>query len=129
VTGFAMDELLFRHLHPSWIDNGVITSQLFKPTKKDAGCVSTERSSKISPEGAYAGHLALGFESVGVYAVSVDEVRTGVNLEPVDDPRDDEGKPAHAFIDMRELDNKAIRGAAGLLRDRAVTRGCLHPAP
>jgi hypothetical protein len=44
-------ELLYRQVHPSWIDDGVPSSQVFKPTKKDARMPSVARGSQTTPEG------------------------------------------------------------------------------
>jgi hypothetical protein len=127
-AGTFMDaaEQLFRQLHPSWKQGDKITSQLFKPTRKDEGKLSTDRGSKISAASSMSLHISGGSPSIGVFAVTVQEVNEEAKLAAVDDPIVPE-KPAHAYVDMTALNRSASDAAAGLLRDLAVLRGCLHP--
>lgn len=120
-----MTEQLLRQLHPSWRQGERITSQLFKPTRKDEGRLSADRGSKVSCDVAYETHRSNGHPSDGVYAVTVGEVRDEAKLTSYDDPQPE--KPAHAYVDMTGLTNRQADAAAGLLRDLAVGRGCLHP--
>ena len=45
--------LLLRQVNPSWIKNGRITSQVFKPTPKDAGCLSVYDGDQITAEASW----------------------------------------------------------------------------
>jgi len=119
------DEQLYRQLSPAWRHGDRVTSQLFKPTKKDEGQLSTDRSSKTTAEGAYEAHVALDLVSIGVYGVTVGEVNIRASLDAFDDPRPPE-KPNHAYIAMEHLSRGEVDAAAGLLRDLAVDRGVLH---
>lgn len=70
-----LSELLWRHVHPSWVRDGEPTSQAFKPMPKDEGKLSVSRGSLTTAPNAFAMHTeSLGLEAVGTWAVSVGEV-------------------------------------------------------
>lgn len=122
-------ELLFRQVHPNWLNDGQPSSQAFKPTLKDEGKLSTARAAKTTPEAAFVHHTdTLGLQSAGTWAVSVEEIEaTPVPLEaygdPVTEPTVD---PAHAFIEYPD-DRKLVETKAKILRAKARDRGRLHP--
>ncbi len=121
------DEALYRQVHPSWIADGVPSSQAFKPTKKDQGMLSVSLGSKITPEASFVHHTqVLRRASAGVWAVTVAET-TEAELLSYAQPLDD--SPAHGFIDFRGLGRGQIEVKAKLLLGKARDRGCLHPAP
>lgn len=68
------DTLLLRQVNPAWVQNGRITSQVFRPTPKDAKRLSMYDGDLISSENAWQ-HFTeiLKLSSVGVTAVSVVE--------------------------------------------------------
>jgi hypothetical protein len=118
-------ELLFRQVHPKWIDDGSPTSQAFVPTKKDAGALSIARGSLTTAERAFQHHTTvLNLESAGSWAVTVGEAETAGLRSFGERPT---GNP-HGFIDFRELGRKASERAGKILLARARDRGCLHPA-
>ena len=43
------ETLLHRMVHPTWLQNGLPTSQTFRPTPKDAGRLSVYDGSQIPP--------------------------------------------------------------------------------
>lgn len=117
-------ELLFRQVHSSFVDEGVPSSQAFKPTKKDAGKLSVSRSSKSTAKGAYEHHTAvLQLDSAGTWAVTVAEAMAA-DLKSFDDPLD--ASPTHAFIDFRGLGRGQTESRAKQLLALARERGCLH---
>ena len=117
-------EVLLRQVHPTWRnDDGTVTRQVFKPTPKDEGRLSVDRSSKISAEAAFDAHQQLG-SSTMVLGVAVGEIDDS-GSSAYDDPVAD--KPAHAYIDFTGLARKQVDGLAAQLRDFAVVRGVLHP--
>jgi hypothetical protein len=121
------DEALYRQVHPSWIADGVPSSQAFKPSKKDAGMLSIALGSKTTPEGAFVHHTqVLKRESVGTWAVTVAET-TEADLRSCEQPLDD--SPAHGFIDFRGLGRGQTEARAKLLLGKARDRGRLHPPP
>jgi hypothetical protein len=122
------DEELFRQLVPTWRHEDKITSQLFLPTRKDEGLLSIDRGSKVGPKQAFDDHTALGLQSAGVFAVTVDEVANQAGLTAHDDPLPE--KPHHGFIAMDELPTRGAREKkAQLLRDFAVQRGARYEPP
>lgn len=123
-------ELLLRQVHPKWIHDGRVGSVAFRPTPKDKKLLSVSRDSLTTPPQAHDLHTkAKGFESEGVWAVSVSEVRN-VSLfaygDPLTTPVED---PAHTVVDFQSLGTSATDRASDLLASRARTRGCLHPPP
>jgi hypothetical protein len=120
-----LNELLFRQPHPKWVDDdGVVSSQAFRPTDKDNGELSVARESLTTAEKAYIHYVhVLKLESAGTWAISVAEA-LDVGLRSVGDPII--GDDAHAFVDFRGLGGKACEKKGKLLKARAQTRGCLY---
>jgi hypothetical protein len=119
------DELLFRQVHPSWLDDDVPTSQAFTPTAKDDGELSIARGSLITAEAAYEHYTTVQkFASAGIWAVTVGE-SNGAGLESFDDARP--GVAAHGFIDFRGLSKKEAKRRGVLLAARARARSRLYP--
>lgn len=117
-------ELLYRQVHPNWIDDGEPSSQAFKPTKKDEGMLSIALGSKTTAEDAFRHHTeTLGLASGGTWAVSVEEA-SDVELRAYEQPLDN--SPAHGFIDFRNTGGSAAERKAKQLRVNARDRGCLH---
>lgn len=126
------DGLLYRQVHPRLFKNGTPTSVNFRPTERDEGKLSVDRSSVVSAEQAHQRFLARGLDSIGTWAFSVEEVEsTGRNAwaDPIEpDPAVGEpGNPAHAFVDFDELDRKQSEAVARLLKRAALDRGRLFP--
>jgi hypothetical protein len=120
-------ELLYRQVHPSWIADGIPSSQAFNPTKKDKGKLSIALGSKTTAEGAFLHHVdVLGFASTGTWAITVGEA-SDAGRNAFEEPLDDD--PAHGFVDFQGLTRGAAERAAKILVARACVRGCLHPRP
>lgn len=76
------DELLYRQVHPSWVQDGVPTSQAFGPTKKDEGKLSVDRGSLTTAKDSFRHHTGtLGLKSEGTWAIAVGEA-TGLTSSP-----------------------------------------------
>ena len=119
------DELLFRQVHPGWVDEGVPSSQAFAPTKKDEGKLSVDRGSLTTAQKAYEHHTTVrNLSSAGTWAVTVGEAR-GADLGSFGEPVPDD--VAHGFIDFRSLTRKVSERRAKLLLAHAVARGRIHP--
>ena len=125
-----LSELLWRHVHPSWVRDGEPTSQAFKPTPKDEGKLSVSRGSLTTAPKAFALHTeSLGLDAVGMWAVSVGEVIAepivlSAYTDPVAAPVPD---PAHALIDFSAQPRKSVEAKAKLLLAAARRRGIQHP--
>jgi hypothetical protein len=114
------DTLLHRQVNPSWVQDGRVTSQLFKPSPKDDGRLSVYDGDRISAPAAWA-HFTriLGFLSVGVMSVTATECAThGLPVEP-----DPEPFPEHAIIRFVGLSPNEVRKRAKYLTKAAQLRG------
>lgn len=115
--------LLLRQIHPDWNVEGRVTSQAFKPTKKDKGRLSTEDGDRTTPEESYARHIQK-YNSDGVMAVTVQECLEQ-QLPVREDPTED--SEYHMVIDFRTCtSNRQIKDKAGLLTAQARKRGWLY---
>lgn len=114
------DTLLLRQVNPNWVQQGRVSSQIFRPTSKDEDHLSVYDGDMITAEEAWV-HFTetLGYKSSGVLAVSQDECR-GQGLPVMPDPAP---FPEHAYIDFTGLGRGDIEKKAELLRGLAVSRG------
>lgn len=118
---------LYRQVHPSWVQAGRITSQVFRPTPKDQNKLSAYDGDRISAEKAWIHYTReLSLSSCGVVAVTIQECEA----ESLTVHRD--GKPfaEHVSIDFTSRGAKSIDGIAKRLRNAAVRRGWQYePGP
>ncbi len=123
-------EVLFRQVHPSFIQNEQPSSQPFAPTPKDDNKLSVDRSSLTTAGGSYALHTGSGAASAAVYGVSVGEFRAE-SIPCISDPLEAaDGKPAndaHAYANYSEHGINQQKLKAKRLKLKAVARGRLHP--
>ncbi len=119
-------ELLWRQVLPDWIDDGIPSSQNFKPTRKDEGRLSTRRSAMMSAQEAYDDHTKQ-WRSAGTWGVSVAEAK-GAGLRAIDDSAMPDSPFAHSYVDFRNLSRGKTDKAAIALKDFAVARGRAYPA-
>lgn len=117
--------LLHRQVHPSWIQQGRFTSQVFRPTPKDNGRLSVYDGDQVTASQSWLHYTTeLGFASVGVVAVTVAECDAfGLRAEP-----DPEPFPAHAVIRFDGCTSKQIERNAKRLKAAAEARGWLYQA-
>lgn len=115
------EELLYRQVHPSWIQAGRPTSQAFRPTPKDAGLLSVSRGSCTTAEQAYRLHTEeKKCQSAGVWSVLVGDcaaVERTVHADPLTEPVHD---AAHAVVDFTGLADPKARAVASVLKAKAV---------
>ena len=119
------ETLLYRQVHESWLQQGVPSSQTFRPTKKDEGKPSVyDGDIIVTAEASYLHWTQeLGLTSVGVLAVTEAEC-SGRNLPAVTDGSD---FPAHATINFNGCVSKnETKRLAGELTEIAVARGWQH---
>lgn len=68
------ETLLHRQVHPSFVKQGRVTSQAFRPTRKDDSRLSAYDGDQITPEAAWRHYTQeLTEASVGVVSVAVRE--------------------------------------------------------
>ena len=115
--------LLLRQIHPSFVRNGKVTSQAFRPTPKDEGKLSCDDGDQITAENSWRRYTeTLGLGSLGVLAVSVNECQS---LKLPVDP-DGVPYPEHVSILFEGLSNRQREKRAKRLRAHANLRGWLH---
>lgn len=123
-------EVLFRQVHPSFIQNDQPSSQPFAPTLKDNNKLSVDRSSLTTAAASHALHTGAGHASAAVYGVSVAEFRAEA-LPCISDPlkaADGEpANPAHAYADYSGHGISQQKLKAKRLKLKASTRGRLYP--
>ena len=115
------EQTLHRQVHPSWVQDGRITSQAFSPTPKDVGLLSTYDGRQITAEPSFIHYTtvqkraALG--TVTVTAVEVVAVGLPWRLDP-------EPFPEHAVIDFTGVPTAGkVKAKAQALAERARNRG------
>lgn len=115
------DTLLFRQINPGWLDDGVVTTQGFKPTAKDEGLLSVDDGNLVTAEDAYKCYTeCLGLESAGVLALTVAECDE--HCLPVT-PDALPCQPSHVVIDFTKLSGNQVRKVAKYLKYYANERG------
>lgn len=116
------DTLLLRQIHPSFIQNGRVTSQAFRPTPKDEFLLSVDDGDRVSAEAAWQRFIANpACKSIGVQAIS--QAECAAQELPVIE--DGQPNPEHCSVDFTAFEKKAIEKKSKLLRAQAETRGWL----
>jgi hypothetical protein len=123
------EQTLHRQVHPSWVQEGRITSQAFTPTPKDEGLLSVYDGTQMTPEESFT-HYTTELKLSAAGSVSVSAAEAGsVGLQWRLDPKP---FPQHAVIDFTMLPTEgmsknqvatAIKAKAGALAERARQRG------
>ncbi len=125
-------EILFRQIHPSFIQDRQISSQPFYPTKKDGDKLSVDRESMTTPAAAFALFTTNGGNSAAVYGLSVGEFRQeklGCHADPLEASDSRQANPAHAIADYGAHGTSERKNKGKRLKIKAVARGLLHPSP
>lgn len=121
------ETLLYRQIHPSFVEDGKVSSQAFRPTKKDNERLSVYDGEQITAQDSW-GHYTtvLKKESVGVLAVTLQEC-TVQELVVTPDP---DAFLEHVLVDFSGKSRKQQKAISRNLRDAAVTRDWVYlPAP
>ncbi|WP_322759162.1 hypothetical protein [Frankia sp. Cr2] len=121
-------ERLWRQVNPSWVSNGRVTSQVFKPTPKDHGRLSLSRASKVGARQSHERHLARGLASVGVLSVTVGQAQD-VKVTAWDDPVDEDIPEDHAHLDCTGLSRREQKAVADVLIAHARDHGWDYRIP
>jgi hypothetical protein len=117
------DTLLLRQVHPTFVQDGRITSQVFRPTLKDESKISVYNGDMITPEESYNKFCQqANCTSFGVVAVTKNEC-DGHELPVIED-----GKPIpeHCLITFEDFSKKQIETKAKFLKRFAEIRGWLY---
>lgn len=119
------ETMLWRQVHPSFVQAGRITSQVFRPSPKDKGRLSVYDGDQITAEGAWEHYTEeLEYESIGVMGVTVQECQNQ-DLEARPDPAP---FPEHAVIDFSGFSGNQIKKKAKRLKRVALSRGWQYRA-
>ena len=91
------DHQFHRQVHPSWLHQGRITSQVFTPTPKDNGLLSVYDGQQITANASFVHYTTVqrlnAFGTVSVTAGEIHSVGLPWRLDP-------EPFPEHAVIDF-----------------------------
>ena len=116
------DTLLLRQIHPSFVQDGRVTSQAFRPTPKDEHRLSVDNGDRIQAEASWQRFTSNpACSSVGVQAV------TPAECQAQDLPVIEDGHPypEHCSIDFSAFEKKVVECKAKALRAQAAMRGWL----
>jgi hypothetical protein len=118
--------LLFRQVHPSFVQAGRVTSQAFRPTPKDRSLLSVYDGDQISAEKSWT-HFTNqnNCTSAGVLAVTVDECAA----EALPARSDPEPFPEHVIIDFTGFSENQIEKKSKKLKAKAEARGWQYLPP
>lgn len=120
------ETLLLRQVHPSFVQEGRVTSQAFRPTPKDDKKLSVYDGDQISAQQSLEHFLAQpNCKSAGVMAVSCAEC--SIQALPID--ADGVPFPEHVSIDFSQYEESDIKKKAKSLARNAQERGWLHHNP
>jgi hypothetical protein len=116
------ETLLLRQVNPSFIQNGRVTSQVFRPTPKDLEMLSVDNGDRITSEASFVRFTSTpNCRSHGVMAVSVNEC-SDCSLQIIEDG---DPYPEHCSIDFRGVGKSQTEKYAKTLRSCAEMRGWL----
>lgn len=118
------DERLHRQAAPAHLEqDGTLSLQVFRPTKRDERQLSVSRGSAISAKRAYEEHTASGLKSLGTLSVALGQVQDDAGLRCIDDSALPDIPEAHAYIDFRPLTRRECNIAAEILVRVALENG------
>ncbi len=115
--------LLLRQVHPTFVQQGAVTSQAFRPTIEHDWKLSVYDGDQIEAKPSWEHYTTVQQkESAGVLGVAVIEC-VALDLPVAASP---EVFREHCDIDFAGLPAKLVDRKGKLLRDRATARGWLY---
>ena len=119
------ETLLLRQIHPSFVQNGRVTSQAFRPTPKDELELSVDNGDLITPDAAWKRFISQSAcSSSGVMAISNGEC-SACQLQVV---QDGTPYPEHCYLDFSLFERKESEKIGKRLSALAQARGWLYQA-
>lgn len=120
------DTLLWRQIHPTFIDKGEMSSRAFRPTRKDNDMLSVENGDQISAHASWLRFTTVkGWDSIGVGALSVHECESKeLKIHPDGVP-----DPEHVSVDFSGKGGNQQRRISIHLARFANNRGWQYLAP
>lgn len=120
------NEIQFRQVNPSWVENDEPSRLAFIPTKKDEGKLSMDRSATTVAKDSFDNFKSLGLKSDGVYGLTPSEFQENPSsIQCFESPL--ENNPHHSHADFNGLTNGQKKAKSQDLRRKAIARGKLHP--
>jgi hypothetical protein len=118
--------LLLRQVHPSFVQDGRVTSQAFRPTPKVQSLLSVYDGDLITTENSWRHFTSQdNCTSAGVLAATFDECTAeGLTVRP-----DPEPFPEHAVIDFTGCSANQIEKKSKKLKAKAESRGWQYQPP
>lgn len=123
-------EILFRQIHPEFMQNGEPSSQPFCPTAKDESKLSVDRSTLTTAARSFELFKESGLGSRAVYGLQVKEFgneKITCYSDPILANGDILANLAHAFADYSAHSKTQQKMRAKRLKTRAIARGQLFP--
>lgn len=120
------DEVQFRQVNPSWMEEDGPSRQAFIPMRKDDGKLSLDRSASTTAKQAYDDFRSLELNSDGVFGITPCDCEEDPNpIECFESPL--ESNPHHSHADFNGLSKSQKKAKSQELRRKAIARGKLHP--
>jgi hypothetical protein len=115
--------LLFRQIHPHFVQDGFASSVAFRPNDSDNGLMSVYDGDQITADSSWSHYTTISKkQSAGVTAITVDEC-TAESLIARPDP---EAFLEHAVIDFTGVVERSWRSKSKKLQANAKSRGWLY---
>jgi hypothetical protein len=121
----TLETPLLRQVNPSFVQEGRVTSQVFRPTQKDQDALSVDNGDMISPQDAWQRFVDQPkCRSAGVLAVCKKE------CDDQELPVAEDGVPfpEHCSIDFTGFTKSETERKAKILKTLAERRGWLYKA-
>ncbi len=124
------DEVMFRQVHPDFIQQGEPSSCRFRPQSNDEGKLSVDRGSLTTAVQSHALYTSTGKRSAAVFGVSVAEFgsqEVAVHTDTTEATETHPANEAHALADFSAHTASKQKTIGKRLKRDAVARGRLHP--
>lgn len=120
------DEVQFRIVHPNFVKGGGISHKAFLPKREHGWRLSMSRSKSTTAREFYEFYISSRPVSVEVFGLMPGEFsEEPFPIECYSSPS--QRNPNHSHADFSGLTHGQIKRKARILRDRAKSRGRLHP--
>jgi hypothetical protein len=119
------DTLLWRQIHPDFVQNGFASSVMFRPNESDKGLMSVYDGDLIDAASSWVHYTTVSNKkSIGVTGLTVDECLS----EGLSARSDPESFAEHAVVDFTAVTENQWRSKSKKLQAKALARGWLHQA-
>lgn len=119
------EELLYRQIRKREMNQGLPSSQAFRPEPKDDDRLSLDRSALTTTQKSFERFLDKGYDTVAVFGLTVGEFK-GVGVLCYSDPTP--CNEAHVFANFSGFNGSQQKKKARRLKEIAIDRGQLFPS-